>query len=151
MGSKYRFFQNIFKTEVFMTSQQNNDANTTSEPNWMKEDCVQSIPKEKLHFLQKLVFESSSLSQKELLPFLMALAQKSREASISFSDTEISHGDPQICHTGGTAENESDRPPDGKENARKEGVNLPPSGRFQETFRGSKFADNKTFCDPSVP
>ena len=72
MGSKYRFFQNIFKTEVFMTSQQN------------------SIPKEKLHFLQKLVFESSSLSQKELLPFLMALAQKSREASISFSDTEIS-------------------------------------------------------------
>lgn len=40
--------------------------------------------------LQKLVFESSSLSQKELLPFLMALAQKSREASISFSDTEIS-------------------------------------------------------------
>ena len=76
MGSKYRFFQNIFKTEVFMTSQQNNDTNT--------------IPKEKLHFLQKLVFESSSLSQKELLPFLMALAQKSREASISFSDTEIS-------------------------------------------------------------
>ena len=73
-----------------MTSQQNNDTNTTSEPNWMKEDCVQSIPKEKLHFLQKLVFESSSLSQKELLPFLMALAQKSREASISFSDTEIS-------------------------------------------------------------
>ena len=52
-----------------MTSQQNNDTNTTSEPNWMKEDCVQSIPKEKLHFLQKLVFESSSLSQKELLPF----------------------------------------------------------------------------------
>ena len=90
MGSKYRFFQNIFKTEDFMTSQQNNDTNTTSEPNWMKEDCVQSIPKEKLHFLQKLVFESSSLSQKELLPFLMALAQKSREASISFSDTEIS-------------------------------------------------------------
>ena len=118
MGSKYRFFQNIFKTEVFMTSQQNNDTNTTSEPNWMKEDCVQSIPKEKLHFLQKLVFESSSLSQKELLPFLMALAQKSREASISFSDT---------------------------------GVNLPPSGRFQETFQGSKFADNKNFCDPSVP
>lgn len=50
MGSKYRFFQNIFKTEVFMTSQQNNDTNTTSEPNWMKEDCVQNIPKEKLQF-----------------------------------------------------------------------------------------------------
>ena len=67
-----------------MTSQQNNDTNTTPEPNWMKEECVQSIPKEKLHFLQKLVFESSSLSQKELLPFLMALAQRIYEASISF-------------------------------------------------------------------
>ena len=69
MGSKYRFFQNIFKTEVFMTSQQNNDTNTTSEPNWMKEDCVQSIPKEKLHFLQKLVFESSSLHKKNCCRF----------------------------------------------------------------------------------
>ncbi len=153
MGSKYRFFQNIFKTEVFMTSQQNNDTNTTSEPNWMKEDCVQSIPKEKLHFLQKLVFESSSLSQKELLPFLMALGtEKPRSIDQLFRHGNFfhSHGDPQICNTGGTAENESDRPPDGKENARKEGVNLPPSGHFQEIFRGSKFADNKTFCDPSV-
>ena len=69
-----------------MTSQRNSNTNTIPEPNWMKEECVQ----EKLHFLQKLVFESSSLSQKELLPFLMALAQKSYEASISFSDTEIS-------------------------------------------------------------
>ena len=67
-----------------MTSQRNSNTNTIPEPNWMKEDCVQSIPKEKLQFLQKLVFESSSLSQKELL------AQKSYEASISFSDTEIS-------------------------------------------------------------
>ena len=63
-----------------MTSQRNSNTNTIPEPNWMKEECVQS----------KLVFESSSLSQKELLPFLMALAQKSYEASISFSDTEIS-------------------------------------------------------------
>ena len=73
-----------------MTSQRNSNTNTIPEPNWMKEECVQSIPKEKLQFLQKLVFESSSLSQKELLPFLMALAQKSYEASISFSHTELS-------------------------------------------------------------
>ena len=117
------FPKNIFKTEGFMTSQQNNNTNTIPEPNWMKEDCVQSIPKEKLQFLQKLVFESSFHP----------------------------HGDPQICHTRGTAENESDRPPDGKENARKEGVKLPPSGRFQETFRGLNFSDMETFCDPSVP
>ena len=140
MGSKYRFFQNIFKTEVFMTSQQNNDTNTTSEPNWMKEDCVQSIPKEKLHFLQKLVFDGAGTEKPR------SIDQLFRHGNFFHS-----HGDPQICNTGGTAENESDRPPDGKENARKEGVNLPPSGRFQETFRGSKFADNKTFCDPSVP
>lgn len=52
-----------------MTSQRNSNTNTIPEPNWMKEECVQSIPKEKLHFLQKLVFESSSLSQKNCCRF----------------------------------------------------------------------------------
>lgn len=55
----------------------------------MQEPSVQDIPKEKLDFLQKLVFESKSLSQKELLPFLMALAQRSREEHISFSQQEM--------------------------------------------------------------
>lgn len=40
-------------------------------------------------FLQKMVFESSSLSQKELMPFLMALAQKSRTANITFTQEEM--------------------------------------------------------------
>ena len=44
---------------------------------------------EKLDFLQKMVFESSSLSQKELMPFLMALAQKSRTANITFTQEEM--------------------------------------------------------------
>ncbi len=57
-------------------------------PAWMQEDSVKDIPREKLEFLQKLVFESKSLSQKELLPFLMALAQRSRDENISFSTTE---------------------------------------------------------------
>ena len=39
--------------------------------------------------MQKLVFESSTLSQKELLPFLMALAQKSKSSNISFSKEEM--------------------------------------------------------------
>lgn len=56
---------------------------------WMQEPAVQNIPKEKLDFLQKLVFESKQLSQKELLPFLMALAQRSREEHISFSQEEM--------------------------------------------------------------
>ena len=57
-------------------------------PAWMQGDSVKDIPREKLEFLQKLVFESKSLSQKELLPFLMALAQRSRDENISFSTTE---------------------------------------------------------------
>ena len=57
-------------------------------PAWMQEDSVKDIPRKKLEFLQKLVFESKSLSQKELLPFLMALAQRSRDENISFSAVE---------------------------------------------------------------
>lgn len=60
-----------------------------SNPSWMDDPSLQGIPKEKLDFLQKLVFESKSLSQKELLPFLMALAQRSRDAQISFSNEEM--------------------------------------------------------------
>lgn len=58
-------------------------------PAWMQEESVKDIPCQKLEFLQKLVFESKSLSQKELLPFLMALAQRSRDENISFSQAEI--------------------------------------------------------------
>ena len=61
---------------------------TSQPPLWMKEPSVRTIPREKLDFLQKLVFESSSLSRKELLPFLMSLAQKSKNANISFSKEE---------------------------------------------------------------
>lgn len=61
----------------------------TSSPAWMQEPSVQEIPRHKLDFLQKLVFESKTLSQKELLPFLMALAQRSREENISFSPKEM--------------------------------------------------------------
>ena len=55
-------------------------------PAWMQEASVKDIPRKKLEFLQKLVFESKSLSQKE--PFLMALAQRSRDENISFSAVE---------------------------------------------------------------
>ena len=64
-------------------------SNSVQDPVWMQEPSVACIPKEKLSFLQKLVFESSSLSQKELLPFLMALAQRSKAANISFSEEEM--------------------------------------------------------------
>ena len=60
-----------------------------SAPSWMDDPSLKDIPRQKLDFLQKLVFESKNLSQKELLPFLMALAQRSRDAQISFSPDEM--------------------------------------------------------------
>ena len=60
----------------------------TDRPVWMQEPAVQNIPQEKLLFLQKLVFESAGLSRKELLPFLMALAQRGRNAQIAFTKEE---------------------------------------------------------------
>ena len=66
------------------------DANSSSEkPKWMQDPSLKDISMEKLDFLQKMVFESSSLSQKELMPFLMALAQKSRTANITFTQEEM--------------------------------------------------------------
>lgn len=62
-----------------------------SSPAWMQEPSVRDIPQVKLDFLQKLVFESASLSQKELLPFLMALAQRSKTENISFTAEEMDH------------------------------------------------------------
>ncbi|MFQ9463435.1 MAG: hypothetical protein ACLR09_00190 [Gallintestinimicrobium sp.] len=52
-----------------MTSQQNNDTNTTSEPNWMKEDCVQSIPKEKLHFYRSSSLKAARFRKKNYCRF----------------------------------------------------------------------------------
>lgn len=63
--------------------------NQNGRPEWMQDASVQNIPEEKLDFLQKLVFESAGLSRKELLPFLMALAQRSKNARISFTDAEM--------------------------------------------------------------
>ena len=64
-------------------------AKCTERPRWMAEPSLRDIPQEKLDFLQKMVFESRALSQKELLPFLMALAQRSRTANITFSTEEM--------------------------------------------------------------
>ena len=61
------------------------DANSSSEkPKWMQDPSLKGISMEKLDFLQKMVFESSSLSQKELMPFLMALAQKKPDSEHYF-------------------------------------------------------------------
>lgn len=60
-----------------------------NETNWMNDARIASIPKEKLVFLQKMFFESKKLSQKELMPFLMALAGRAKKEQISFEPSEF--------------------------------------------------------------
>ena len=67
----------------------NDSKNSKDKPKWMQEPSLRNIAEENLDFLQKMVFESNNLSQKELMPFLMALAQKSRAANITFTQEEM--------------------------------------------------------------
>lgn len=56
---------------------------------WMADSRISDIPNEKLDFLQKIFFESKNLTQKEQLPFFMALAGRAKRDNISFSQNEI--------------------------------------------------------------
>ena len=56
---------------------------------WMSDARIANIPKAKLDFLQKIFFESKNLTQKEQLPFFMALAGRAKKEQISFSQEEI--------------------------------------------------------------
>ena len=71
-------------------NQSGNDSGSSGKPEWMKEESVKNIPQEKLDFLQKLVIKKKNLSRKELMPFLMALAQRSKNASVLFTEDEVS-------------------------------------------------------------
>ena len=55
---------------------------------WMKDDRLQHIPAFKLNFLQKLVFDTNQISDKEKLPFLLALANKAQKEKMQFSKDE---------------------------------------------------------------
>ena len=76
-----------------------------SESIWMNDERIASIPKEKLDFLQTMFFESKNLSQKELMPFLMALAGRAKKEKISFEQSEVDlilsvireHSSPEEC------------------------------------------------------
>ena len=61
------------------------DTNT----DWMKDPALAGIDKNKLIFLEKLFFQGSKLTQKEMMPFLLSLAKQSRENNISFQKDEI--------------------------------------------------------------
>lgn len=56
---------------------------------WMNDPLVADIDRNKLQFLQTLVFESQNLSREQMIPFLMSVAQKGKSNNISFDDNEI--------------------------------------------------------------
>ena len=60
-----------------------------SDNNWMNDPALEGIDKSKLAFLDQLVIKSSTMTQKEMLPFLMSLSKISRENNISFDKNEI--------------------------------------------------------------
>ena len=60
-----------------------------SDNSWMQDASIKDIEQKKLDFLQKLVFESTSLSAKERLPFLLAIANRSKEENIHFTEDEM--------------------------------------------------------------
>lgn len=55
---------------------------------WMNDERLKNIDSKKLDFLQKLVFDSSNLSEKQKIPFLMALANKAQKDKVKFSREE---------------------------------------------------------------
>lgn len=57
--------------------------------NWMQDASLKDIDTSKLDFLQKLVFEMNGLSDKEKLPFLLALANRAKKENISFTNEEM--------------------------------------------------------------
>ncbi|MGN1314584.1 MAG: hypothetical protein ACI4VG_06150 [Lachnospiraceae bacterium] len=61
----------------------------THDNQWMQDMELKSIPIFKLEFLQEMLFESKKHTGKELFPFFMSLAAKSRAKNISFSQDEL--------------------------------------------------------------
>lgn len=59
-----------------------------NRPTWMNDPALAGIDREKLEFLQALVFESQSLSPKELFAFLMKLSKKN-DSRATFSKEEM--------------------------------------------------------------
>lgn len=58
------------------------------EQDWMKDPTLSHIDKNKLQFMQKMFVESKDLTQKEMMPFFMALAMKSKKEKIHFTKEE---------------------------------------------------------------
>lgn len=56
---------------------------------WLQDPVLKKVPKEKIHFLLALLKTSHTLTQKEMLPFLIAFEKKRKESNISFDKSEL--------------------------------------------------------------
>lgn len=56
---------------------------------WIHDPSLQNISPKKLLFLQALFQAQKNLTQKEMLPFLIALNKKQTESNISFEPSEL--------------------------------------------------------------
>ena len=61
----------------------------SSVQNWMNDPKLIHIAKEKLEFLEKMLFESKKYQGKELFPFFMSLAVKAKQQNISYTQEEL--------------------------------------------------------------
>lgn len=57
--------------------------------NWEKDPSLADIAPEKLAFLSMLFEKGSSLSPKEMMPFLMSISKQSKEHKITFEKEEL--------------------------------------------------------------
>jgi len=55
----------------------------------MSDPLLNDLDHKKLDFMQKLVFELNELSEKERLPFMLALANRAKKENVSFSGEEV--------------------------------------------------------------
>lgn len=60
-----------------------------ADTNWMNDPELAGISKDKLSFLEKLFLQSSKMTQKEMLPFLLSLSKKEKDSSTSFTKDEM--------------------------------------------------------------
>lgn len=62
---------------------------STNYPEWMNDDLVKDIPKEKLHFLGSIFTELQGKNQKELMSQMIVVMRKAKEQNMTFNPSEM--------------------------------------------------------------
>ena len=59
------------------------------DANWMQDDELSNISKEKLLLINSFLTDTSKMSQKEMMMFIMNIIKKCKDQNISFSKDEM--------------------------------------------------------------